>query len=94
MHGGACSKRQSSSEFLSLIISGNKKSLNILFVHANDHPDSDHENLGSVFHITIFFNFSHAPAGKKYLEKVFKVIQNKVLVCQIKLFESESLDFQ
>lgn len=43
---------QSSPEFLFLNISGNKKDLNVLLVHANDHPVnvSDHENLGSILH--------------------------------------------
>lgn len=75
---------QSSSEFLFLIISGNKKGLNVLLVHANDHPVNvpGRENLSSVFHNTFFFfffNSSSTPAGKKYPEKVFKVIQNKKL---------------
>lgn len=50
---------QSSSEFLFLIISGNKKGLNVLLVHANDHPVNvpGRENLSSVFHNTFFFFF-------------------------------------
>lgn len=54
---------QSSSEFLFLIISGNKKGLNVLLVHANDHPVNvpGRENLSSVFHNTFFFFFFLTP---------------------------------
>lgn len=58
---------QSSSEFLFLIISGNKKGLNVLLVHANDHPVNvpGRENLSSVFHNTFFFFFLTPPVHQQ-----------------------------
>jgi len=63
---------QSSSVFVFLIISGNKKRLNMPLVHVNDHP---------VKGFFLYIYSTSTPAGKKYPGKVFKVNQNRNLWC-------------